>query len=478
MDSYAESAGQPLPITVGRLLDFPEDPVACMRKLHRTHGNLAVLQEESQRLVFVFGSELNQRVLADSQTFHSRFFAIRGPKKSAQRRLTSGLLSMNGQEHKQHRRIVMGPFQKKMIAGFHESIVQLTQEMLETWQPGEVRDIHQEMTEFMLRLTSALLFGVDQPEFAVQVGEMIDRWVEMNHVMGIGAFISDPQFTERYDRLLAFAEELEADIRQMIELRRSSPEQGQDVLSLLIRAHENEGGTVDDAQLVGHTALLFGAAHLTTAHTFTWTLFLLAQHPSVMQELHDELQSQVSDSAPTLEELATIPVMERVIKESMRVLPASGYSQRMNAEPVELGPLRLPVGTPVIFSQFITQHMPELFPDPDAFTPDRWLKISPSPYAYLPFGAGPRMCIGAPMAMMILKTALPTILKRFKVSAIAGSEISGGITSTMLAPSGPVPMRVSEQDGRFESAWVGGNIHSLVELREMPAHSDNSRRAA
>ncbi len=455
-------------VSQGRLADFPDDPVACMRRLHAAHGEICALEEDSQRIVFVFGPHWNQHVLSDSKTFHSRFFAVRGPRNSPQRRLTSGLLSMNGDEHREHRRMVMGPFQKRSIAHYHEAICQLTGDLLESWKPGEVRDMHTEMTQYMLRVTSAILFGLDEPELAYKIGEMIDRWVGLNHETGIGAFIADGRYVDNYDRLLDLAAELEVDVQQMIDLQRSNPTPGHDVLSLLIRAHGEEG-RISNEQLIGHVALLFAAAHLTTAHSFTWTLFLLAQHPSIMRPLYDEITGTVSSDAPTPDEVGQLPLLERVLKESMRVLPASGYSQRICAESVDLGPFRLSRGTPVVFSQFITHHLPRLFPDPEAFRPDRWQEISPSPYAYLPFGSGPRMCLGGPLAMMTLKTALPMILKKYRLGLVPGAEINGKIVSTMLGPTTTVPMIVSEPDGRFEAAPVTGNIHTMVDLRETPA---------
>jgi cytochrome P450 len=464
-------------ITQGNLLDFPENPIRCMQSLYEKHGELAALQDGSQKLVFVFGPEWNQVVLSDSARFHSRFFAIRGPRRSAHRRLTSGLLSMNGPEHKEHRRMVMGPFQKMAIGNHHAPVAVHTRHMLDDWTIGETRDINVDMTRFMLKVTSSILFGVDQPELACQIGEMIDVWVRMNHQMGMGAFVSDPSFTEGYGHLLQLAEDLEGAIQTMIGLKRSSGKLGHDVLSLLLEAHDADGKLSDD-QLVGHTALLFGAAHLTTAHTLCWTLFLLAQHPAVMEELWDELTSKVAGEIPTLEELPQLDVMERILKESMRILPASGYSQRMCAEDVQLGPLALSRGTAVIFSQFITHRIAELYPEPKAFRPDRWRTINPSPYAYLPFGAGPRMCIGAMLAMMTLKTALPTILKRYRLSMSAGSEVNGAIISTMLGPTSPVLMEVHEADGRFESQPVTGNIHDLVTLREAKTTTKTSRKAA
>src|SRR5262245_7414442 len=104
-----------LPITRGRLLDFPDDALAVMLRLHRTHGDIAAFEEGNQRLVFVFHPEYNRQVLTDLQRFHSRFWSIRGPKNSAQRRLTNALLGMNGAEHKRQRRIVSAPFQKQSI---------------------------------------------------------------------------------------------------------------------------------------------------------------------------------------------------------------------------------------------------------------------------------------------------------------------------------------------------------------------------
>ncbi len=463
----------PLPVTFGRIADFADDPVVCMRRLWARHGHIAALQEDAQRVYFIFGPEYNKQVLSDSERFHSRFFALRGSKRSAQRRVSSGLLSMNGDEHKQHRRIAMGPFAKKAISGYHHTVTQVSREMLDTWQPGQVRDINQDMTDYMLRLTCSILFGLDEPELALEIGRKTERWVALNHEIGPAAFIPNADLTERYEELLESAEELERPIKEMLRLRRAGSTGG-DVLSLLIQAHDNEGG-ISDEQLIGHIALLFGAAHLTSAHSLTWTLFLLSQHPEVMQELHEELIQQTDGQAPRPDHLDSLPVLDRVLKESMRVLPASAYVQRVTSQPVELGPFSLPHGAVVVFSQFMTHHLPELYSDPETFQPDRWKTINPSPYAYLPFGAGPRMCIGAALGMMQLKITLPAILGRYKLSLKEGAEVNARVMSTMLFPISRVPMHVEAQDGVFTSPSVRGNIHTLVNL---PPASKATRRAA
>ena len=457
-----------LPITEGSLLDFPRDPIACMRRLYRQHGDVAALQEGQQQIVFSFSPRYNQQVLTETDVFHSRFFSIRGPKSSSQRRLTCGLLSMNGNDHRRHRRMVMGPFSKKSIEGYCPSLGELTDEMLADWTPGEVRNIFPDMTRLMLRITSTILFGFDQKELSVSIGKKIENWVDMNHELGIGALLPCDTFTQKYEDLLRLAGELETEIMKMIDLRRSSTDEANDVLSILIRSADAQGALTDE-ELIGQAAILFGAAHLTTANTLTWTLFLLAQHPTIMRELMQEIHQVLPDGRPPrLEQLPQLNMMERVIKESMRVMPASSYSQRVTNERTQLGPLDLPRGTAVIFSQFITHHREDLYEDPEAFRPERWLHIKPSPYEYLPFAAGPRMCIGTSLAMMTLKIALPTILRRFRLTVVPDSRISGLVTSTMLTPTTSIPMQIAEQDGRFEAVPVTGNIHEMVDLREMP----------
>lgn len=463
--TIVRGADDPLPITHGRLLDFPDDPVACLRALHARHGDICAMEEQGQRIYFIFGPEFNHQVLSDGHTFHSRFFAIRGGRNSSQRKLSSGLLSMNGEQHKRNRRLVMDAFMKKAILNYLPTIQLEVAALLANWEAGTERDISRDMTDFMLRTTSSILFGIDQPEVAYKIGHMIDHWVHLNHELGMGAFVADPEIANRYGDLLAYANDLEGEILNMIRMRKQNST-GKDALSILLNAHDSEG-SISEEELVGQAALMFAAAHLTTAHSLTWTLFLLAQHPSVMSQLHHELSTELDGGFPTLEQVERLSYTERMIKESMRILPASSYSQRITAVPVELGPFKLSPGSGIVFSQFITHHMPELYPDPEAFQPDRWLRINPSPYQYLPFGAGPRMCLGASLAMLILKTTLPTLLQKFKLSVVPNSEVSGKVISTMLGPTTSVMMRIDHQDGRFDCHPVRGNIHEMVDLREI-----------
>jgi cytochrome P450 len=459
----AHSNGGTLPVTAGSFLEFPSDPLLCMRRLYRAHGPLAALEDQGQQLVFAFGPEYCKRVLSDAKTFHAQFFAIRGSRNSAQRRLTSGLLSMNGEEHKRQRRFILEAFQKPCLDSYYPVLVELAKQLADEWQPGQSRNVFRDMTRYMLRVTSTLLFGLDRSELAYEIGESIGRWVSMNHQVGMGAFIANQEATTSYGDLLTLAEELEAKIRTMIDYRRASPP-GNDVLSALLGARDEAGTMLTEAELIGQTALLFGAAHLTTANTLTWTLFLLAQHPEIARELTQELQQELGGEVPDLDLLDRLPLLDGVLKESMRLLPASAYSHRVCAEPVELGPLSLAKGTTVIFSQIITHHLPELFPEPEHFRPERWRTIAPSPYAYFPFAAGPRKCLGAGLALMTLKITLATLLQRHCFCVVPGVAINARVSFTMLNATSGMPMFVLPRSSPFARVPVAGNIHELVNL--------------
>jgi len=141
----------------------------------------------------------------------------------------------------------------------------------------------------------------------------------------------------------------------------------------------------------------------------------------------------------------------------------------MTAEPVELGPFQLPAGAVVIFSQLMTHHIPALFPEPEKFLPDRWLTTAPSPYAYLPFGGGARMCIGAALGTMQLKISLTRMLQQFKFSVPAYATVNARVMSTMLFPDGRIPLTIETQDGRFTTNPCRGNVLRFVTLPEKEA---------
>ncbi len=477
MPAFEPTATQTLATITGRLRDFSDDPIACMRRVQSEAGDLVALQEGDQQLIFAFGAGLNRQILSKADRFHSQFFAIRGPRNSAQRRLTSGLLSMNGKEHSQQRRTMKAGFEKRAIPGYTRMIAHHAQEMLSDWRPGQTRDIASDMTGLMLRISSSMLFGMDEPELAFEIGRMMERWVELNQELGIAALIATDDFYPRYQQMLTFAEELEGRIRELISSRAADTSaSGHDIISMLLRARQ-AGAPMTDSQLVGQTSLVFAASQMTTAHTLTWTLFLLAQHPEVMRELLDEISGNSDaglrigppESSTGIMPAGPTSVLDRVIRESMRVLPASAYSQRVTNGPTELNGAPLKPNSLVIFSQFMTHRNEQLFESASEFRPDRWKTVRPTGYEYLPFGGGAKLCLGAPLAMSILNIVLPMTLQRAGLQIVPHTKVNGRVISTMFSPEFPVPVRLLEPGTVADTSPLTGNIHSLVTLPTLPA---------
>jgi cytochrome P450 len=165
--------------------------------------------------------------------------------------------------------------------------------------------------------------------------------------------------------------------------------------------------------------------------------------------------------------------LERAVRESLRVLPAVGFVIRRAARPAVLAGRPIPEGTVVVLSLYVTHHQPRSFAEPERFWPDRWIDRPASPYAYLPFGAGPRMCVGTAFSLQLLQLAVPAVLTRFRLGIAPGTRVDRHSSLTM-GVAGGLPVRVLAQDGRFATAALTGDIHEMVTFPQ----AEPMRRAA
>jgi len=441
-----------------------DDPLREMLVLERQWGDYACWQDGDARLYFAFGPAANKQVLCDTETFHACFCPLRGPKQSAQRRVTHGLLSMNGEQHKQHRRMLGVPFQRPALAGYQPAFAATAAAMLDAWQTDEVRDVAVDMNRLLLAITGKLLFGIDDDEMAIEMAELLEQYMEASHAIGMAAVGWRPRVANQYEHLLALAEEVESRMRRLIAARRAQGYDDDSFLSVLLRMQGEAGNELSDDELIGHATLLFGAAQSTTAYTLTWTLVLAALHPEVLTELLPELDRVAGDEPLAMASLSSVPLLDQVIKESMRILPASVYMQRVVSQPVEVGPFQLPVGATVVLSQWVSQRQSQYFPEPERFLPERWAQDAPVPYSYLPFGMGPRLCIGNVWASAILKTVLAMIWQRFAPELCDDQPVNVQLKATMLAPGNQVRMRMRPRGEAAAPRLPLGNLPSYLDL--------------
>jgi cytochrome P450 len=209
---------------------------------------------------------------------------------------------------------------------------------------------------------------------------------------------------------------LDGIIQGFIDERRRSGEDKGDLLSMLLMAQTEDGSSMTDKQLRDESTTLFGAGHETTANALTWTWYLLSQHPEVEAKLHEELDTVLSGRVPTYADLPNLPYTEMVIKESMRLYPPAWTTSRQTVEEVTINGQPIEKGKIVLLNFWSMHRDPRYFKDPETFDPERFSAERESEipkHAYLPFGAGPRVCIGNAFAMMEARLVLATLAQRY-----------------------------------------------------------------
>lgn len=495
----------PLPVlgALPRIMAFGRDPIGTAGRLFARYGSLASIVRSRARImspggrfvVVANGSALNREVLTEHDRY--RMYALPGvyfPDEDAMadararggkhgrptvdrlrpiERTLTGLFHVNGDEHRRHRRLLMPAFQKTRIDAYRDDMVTLTSRMLDEWRDGEERNVHADMTELTLRIATKTLFGEDAGERGVQLARMMQTWLMtmFSPAMLLRFDVKGFPYHRWLDLTRRIDDETAAilrDKRERVANRGPDEPIAADMLSMLVAARDEDGSALDEDELVGHTGVIFGAGHETSTNALAWTLFLLGEHPQVAEELVEELEGVLHGSPPTVDQLGKLPLLEGVVKESMRVLPPVPLHPRVVAEDTELAGHFLPAQTELFLSIFHMHHDAAVFPNPQRFDPSRWSKIKPSVYEYNPFSAGPRMCIGAGFAMMEIKIALAMLLQRFRVERVSARPVDRRVAITM-APKNGLRMRIRRADGAWGKAKRGlppvrGNIREIVEL--------------
>ncbi|HEY9640015.1 MAG TPA: cytochrome P450 [Coleofasciculaceae cyanobacterium] len=458
-----------------------KDSIGYTRHLFETYGAIVSLRygggtniysplPNCPGSIFVYGPEFVRQVATQHEIYHKhplsgRLYRKRGQSARTEplNRFAVGLFGVNNDQHRQHRQLIMPAFHKQQLEHYRDDIVAITQSELDRLQVDKPCDIAQVMRLLTLRVATKTLFGEDVAEGST--GQLLqDALVLMGSPLM--SLLSYDMPGLPYHRFLNQIAQLDDQMRQIIAHKRSQPEGDRDVLSMLVQARDQEEGIgLSEDELLGHAGVIFVAGHETSANALTWTLFLLSQHPQVAADLLDELQAVLHGDAPTVGQLTQLPLLERVIKESMRVLPPVPWNGRVTSQPTELGGYALPQGTEVFVSLTQTHQMPELYRDPSLFNPQRWETINPTIYEYNPFSAGPRLCIGAGFAMMEIKLVLAMLLQRYRLEFIPQVSIDR-VGMVVMAPKQGMPMQAHAQDRRFSQGvgQVRGNVREMVKL--------------
>lgn len=459
-----------LPV-VGGLFSFAEDPVVHLRTLAENHGPMVRFSFLGRRFLLVSDPDLVREVLVEKAEI---FQKSQRDVQILSKFLGNGLLTNSGESHKRQRKLAQPAFHARRIQAYADTMVAYTAAMLDGWSTGEQRDLAEELRQLTLYIVAKTLFDADRQQMA---GFVADVGAAMHDLQTI----SDAEFNDivplpdwlpipRNGRRRRASATLDTTIRQVVDLRRSQAIDGQppdkgDLLSMLMLARDDEGHTMDEQQLRDELVTIFLAGHETTSNALSWTWYLLMQHPAVEERLHAEVDGVLGGRLPGLADLPHLPYSLRVIKESMRLYPPAWVlNAREPRQPAELGGYTIPAGTQLFISPYVLHRQARFFAEPDEFQPERWtdaFEAALPRYAYMPFGGGPRICIGNSFAMMEAQLILTAMAARYRFDLLPEPRVSTAPLITLGTKEG-LPVRVVERQVHGAQATVADMAGAAV----------------
>ena len=432
----------------GSLFDAWRDPLKLLSEGARDHGNVVRFRFGSFQYVLVSGLNEIQHVLVKNQKNYIKSKSYQGVKLV----LGNGLLTSEGEYWRRQRRLAQPAFHAQRLRRLAGTMSRITGETLARWQAlpqtGRTLDIHDEMYRLTFRIVGQTLCSSDVEGEAQAIGSALTIAVQYANDY-VEQLVRLPQWLPlpknlRFRRALATLDSL---VYRMIEEHRAQDDHESDLLGMLITATDDEGSGegMSTKQLRDEVMTLVLAGFETTANALTWTLYLLSKHPEAARKLEKEAVDVLAGRAATFEDLPRLEFTERVLQESMRLYPPAWCFEREALEDDEVGGYAIPGGTTIAVCPYVLHRNPSYWEDAETFDPDRFLPergAARSRFAYLPFGDGPRICIGKGFAMMEAKIVLAMIAGAFRLTLASDQpvDVDPGIT---LRPKHGVPMVIA-----------------------------------
>ena len=436
--------GPPEMPLIGQAFRIRNDFVGLVREA-ATYGDVSTVSVNPILICLANHPDLIREVLVNS---HRKTAKGATMSETVRRMWGNGLLASTGAFHLKQRRLIQPRFHRRYIEKYAETMTEMSSRKSRQWRDRAVVDMEQEMRDLTLRIVAKALFNIETSDVVQRVGESFTEsdaylYLRLTQPVFLRRLLHNLPLpsTRRFKAARAYVDEL---IYGLIEERRRSGAEGEDLLCLLMQARYEDAQSEEDSrmsdELVRDEAVsLYIAGHDTTATTLTYALYLVSRHPDVEQRFHAELDDVLGNRDATLDDLPHLPLTDRIIRETLRLYPPVWGFARMVFEPIELDGHRIPPGVSVLVSALITQRDPRWFDNPLEFQPDRWTSEFRSAlprFAYFPFGGGQHQCIGEGFAWMEAKIALATLCRRWRATTAAKAEI---LPRTTLKVKGGLP---------------------------------------
>ena len=451
-------ARPPGPRTPGWLnaLRYVRDPLGLWTSLGRTYGDVAYLKLGRYDCYLVNHPDLIRDVLTSAPGVLVKARAY----EEGKRVLGDGLFTSEGEVHTQQRRTVQPLFARARVTGYADVAAQAAERAQERWRPGAVIDVEDEMGRLTMAVIGDALVARDLGEETAEIARSLtaSAAVLLRFLLPFsGVLWRLPLPSNR--RFEAGRRRLDELIYGLLAERRRAGENGDDLLALLLAASSGERQVRDEV------ATILLAGHETMAVGLTWTWYLLSRHPAAEAKLHREVDEVLRSRLPGGDDLHRLAFTRMVFQEAMRLYPPAWAIARRTTTEFKLGAYRVPAGSMLFLSQWVTQRDPRFFPDPLVFRPERWADARPALQAYFPFGGGPRVCIGERFAWMEATMILATIARRWRLRLLAGDE---------AVPRPVVTLRPRQRVAMLVESRVQGRSRPSVRQRSVERERDRT----
>ncbi len=409
---------------VGSLKAFQQDRLGFYVRLAREGRNATLVHFGPFRFYIFNTPEMVQAILVDHAadfdkglTLHRAFDPVLG----------DGLINNEGDSWRHQRKLIAPAFSHRHIADYAATMVHYTGQLQAAWREGQEVRIDQALAGLTMSIIGKVLFDQDVFGETDELGAAITTVLEyMNYSISHIFPIPMTWPTARSRKTRTALALINHRIQAMIDERRKSPVERNDFLSLLLRARAEDGSGMSDEQIREEAMTLFMAGHETTANTLSWCVYFLTLHPEVADRLQAEADAVLGGRIATAADVPNLPYTLQVFKEALRLYPPADSIARTALHPVVVGPYELQKGEIVGLPIYTIHRRPEFYPDPERFDPDRFLpeaeKRLPR-HAFMPFGAGPRICIGNHFAMMEGQLILATLAQHIRFALVPGQAV-------------------------------------------------------
>lgn len=436
---------------VGNLIDLRRDQINFFLQSQRQYGDIIRLKIVSRWLYLVSDPDAIKHILQDNNRNYIKGRGVRKLKPA----LGDGLLTSEGDFWRRQRRLAQPAFHRRQIESFAETMTTTTNARLAEWDTAVTDQMPLNISDQMMRLTldivTRTLFStaLTSEEFDTVASTMPHFLHHANtRITRPFDFIDELPLPDNR-QFLADRDTLDAIIYRIIRERRQSGEQKTDLLGMLMSAVDEETGeSMSDEHLRDEATTIFLAGHETTANLLAWTLMLLAQHPDSHQRLIAEVDAVLGKRTPTAADVGDLVYTNQVLHEALRLYPPAWIFGRAALADDVVGGYHIPADSEVLMSPYVVHRHPAYWPNPETFDPERfaagWERDLPR-YAFVPFGGGPRLCIGNNFALMEAALILAMIVQRYELNLLPGSRPQPEAAVTMR-PKGGLWMTAVERN--------------------------------